>query len=842
MPRAGQAQPEAVLRFLERHGLQGMRPAYLRRQIERTGNDQLQGQLARTALQVLLEEAAPTSTELEELAAWRDKFPDAESKDLQQAILQALFRQAKQSFQMWLESGRTSPTAQRARRQFEQLVEKLGLPDTAEDPSHSPTGPPQNPLVDYLRAWCDYYLGLLADEPDTAAARFANAERRFRVLLSLGENQRIDTLNRQWIDLSQTWNLKCLIGLALSSYARGQPDTSAACFQLAGSVDSDPEIDRELDQWVFVNFYYPGHLEMALRLVQAKLGTGAAPAFWMTVADAGLYWPEPQPLEARQMVFLSLVELAKAGAWQAIRERVEKHHIQLDHNSFYGHWIQAELDYANRTSRSGESLHRQVIDHCERALELSQSIRDTQTIGKLQWLYARTLYESGLHFEAQSVLEEMSREFRQQHPEIASQALWLKIQILGKVAEDDPLVKLQLRQAVAELKRWFPDSPDIGRAEYQSIRCHLETLDDPVEYLSKMPRHHPSYQLAQYDLAAYLFQHWMRSRTDSENTGKGGPATSESPTSESPTSESPASESQKWYAQLKQQVERIESKFDSQNNPAAHLLVTSYLIEAALGERKTEEAVRWLKRCRPYLQRVHQPDTSQPDTSQPDTSQPDIGLERYHWLSMKVASLSDKTAVAEREADWLVKHASGKTFQIDALLFLLDLYKSDDAGNAAGVESPDVSQLLELHETLYQLLEQDNDLLTSPLLRAAKYALANHQVSAGDYRTAAGHFEELLVGKPAQLPFLLGAARAWQGAGEEATAIEYWRKISQGVAVASEPWLEAKLHIVKYNSQRDRGIARQILNQTLQLAPQMPTAWRTRFDDLARTLTPLSQE
>ncbi len=96
------------------------------------------------------------------------------------------------------------------------------------------------------------------------------------------------------------------------------------------------------------------------------------------------------------------------------------------------------------------------------------------------------------------------------------------------------------------------------------------------------------------------------------------------------------------------------------------------------------------------------------------------------------------------------------------------------------------------------------------------------------------HYEQLLKADPNDLSTLQKVARGRTQSANYSAALELWRRIARGTQ--GEDWLEAKYHVVDCLSHTTPNAAKEVLDQTLTLAQDVPDHWRERFEKLRKQL------
>ena len=103
-------------------------------------------------------------------------------------------------------------------------------------------------------------------------------------------------------------------------------------------------------------------------------------------------------------------------------------------------------------------------------------------------------------------------------------------------------------------------------------------------------------------------------------------------------------------------------------------------------------------------------------------------------------------------------------------------------------------------------------------------------------------YELLVQAAPRDFNAIQRSATSKQQLGRLPEAIDRWRQIARGVPAGEEAWLQAKYQLIVCLQQLDDPSAVSLLQQTVNLVPNMSDEWSQRFAELARRLpSPMEQ-
>ena len=98
-------------------------------------------------------------------------------------------------------------------------------------------------------------------------------------------------------------------------------------------------------------------------------------------------------------------------------------------------------------------------------------------------------------------------------------------------------------------------------------------------------------------------------------------------------------------------------------------------------------------------------------------------------------------------------------------------------------------------------------------------------------------YEAVLSVRPRDAKVLRAAADLSERLGKTDRALDCWRLLAAGIEVGTEPWYEAKFHLISVLAQVDPARARLVMDQHKQLNPDYgPQPWAARLLALDRRI------
>jgi len=211
----------------------------------------------------------------------------------------------------------------------------------------------------------------------------------------------------------------------------------------------------------------------------------------------------------------------------------------------------------------------------------------------------------------------------------------------------------------------------------------------------------------------------------------------------------------------------------------------------------------------------------------------------YHYRAMKHAQGADDAAIAEKHADWLVRHAPGSVYELSALIASA---KAADRA-AADAKQDKVAEAQEKAREIYgrlaEVLGGGPEVIASKKNALVAHSkLAYYASQTGRPAEAAEALEKILAAYPADRDALRRAGLAHFEARQYEPSLRHWRTLLAGLPAASEGWFEAKHYQTRCLLHTDKEMARKVFSQFKLLHPDLgPASWRAKFQDLEREVT-----
>lgn len=795
-------------RFLESHGLTRLLIILVERQLDRTSvgpqRDQLVRKLAR-----LYEDALANPDTSEDAENFQRLVNRAESllrvnrhlqlDALKLAILAARFRELESAIRNWWYEGNDASQRnslansmrevfdaiddirRRNLERFQKLQAELPIDDNHEMRMEQLSEIERLVLKSqFLSGWAGVWISVLGEGSDVWAEE---AIRHFRTFLELPDNEPIVSLEAKWYAFQTDWHVRAWVGMA---YAHAQLDDLAAHAkifeQLERTAVGDEVVLWQIDSYAFAR-QWRAILSKAQSSAQQMPSRVSRQSIWLAVARCAV-------AAERTDMAAPLAQLAVRGLLRDFQSAAVE---QLLEDTLQPSWLD---DVTRKWATALIILDKRDVDHAE----LEGALRSLRTIasemeangtsedgGRIEYLIGLALYRLGQPAEARQHLARAAEELRDVSTEYAEAAAWLRIQALVASAVRDPDLLGETLAALDEFQTQFPANRHKGELTRLRNRVLANTLPPrlAVRRLQALFLQHPDDVGLAQELADQLFRYWrVVWRTDPE------------------------------------QAEQVGRTFDE---------VSQRLLD--------EPALQPRERARLQLRRVHMRLTrKEPLRDWNDelerlgqwesTIQADKELRRANqFVRLQIAILQDDRETAEALAREMLNSSLADSDVLPALIWLADDLR------ARGELSDELRQLaIQVNRRILEYYQAEKSDEMSPNAAVAAWELVKLLDQANRRDEALPWLERLVRAFPDRQPYLVQYARWLMDDERWSDALKLWRRLAIAASAGSELWYEAKWNVVRCLAHADPDAARKVAEQTRLLSPQMPEAWRKRFD------------
>ncbi len=825
---AAEDQDDArVSQFLDRLGLTDIEILHLEKMLaepqpapERTRLGKKLADLYAAQLMSAAGDQAKSDETLARIETLIRKTPEVDTPALQVMLLQADYNHGETLVTQWIADPADVLARDEAREILAEITPKLNdyqtrLNEQVEAAIDILNDMPEGPAYDaqqkqmlrlqavagratYFAGWSNYYLGLLQVPP--AQSGFDAARTAFRQLLEIGATAYAD-LDAEWLGLESEWRARAMIGLGLAEAAKGELESSEACFQLLRHASVARESQDQVPYWYGQGLLNAGRFEEATQFAaeevtsyNGKISRGKF-SLCVSLVRAG-YGPaqEGSATGRREMGLIGLRGLAKLGQQNAVRQLIEQYKIELqDGGGFQLRWIAARRLLADAEKTKSPDDFQSAAVALQTALAAPDADQQIAAAAQCRYELAWCLFQTGQYEQAAREYQHAVTGLKGSDAESAARAAWMAFAAYQKLVASQPRFRAAAIDALRALKRDFPDHTYAQRADY-----YISKLSQPgtspeatLASLEKIPADAPAYLSARYDICLLLHELWRKAEPVDRLVA-----------------------AKRLVAAVDQYLRGSANDADQSRKLKCCLLAA----DAALTGPPVdiELARRFLSKASPLVDQVSKQSSTAAE---------------FHYRSLQLAGKTGDDGQRREQAEWLVRNAAGSAYELPALIIAANAI--DQA--LAAAEGTRKMQLRDEAIGIYgRLVERLGDspeaIAAKKNVRVAISKLAGHNFDAGRYSAAAELLEKLLAVYPASKEYLRRAALAHYEAGNLGDSLPHWRSLLAGVARNSDSWYEAKYYQLRCLLGTDPDAGRRVLGQFQLLHPDLgPDAWRDRF-------------
>ncbi len=787
---------------------------------------------ARRLVEMYADELLDSRIEIEVADRWADKataltkiYPSLENPRLEAAILQARYLSEEKSFRLWSNVFPRSPAETQLNRwlemerrlerfcvqletRYQELTTAIQVQDS--DPlSARQLAQTENLLLhaNFLAGWTSYYCGAL--DATNRESWLLRADEHFRDFFQLELRRPMTEFGAKWFDFKSGWQIRGLLGLAMCQQGLLHPQQSQHCFELI-EQNANEDTRQRLPGWKLNSHLYLSQYDSALQYVQKHrqentrpIGQPAEVFFWQAVLNTSLELRENSPARASEFARVGLAGAVRNAQSHLLESYLEKSPAELS-DDFLGNWVQGFLyfqqanlatvtaDQANHFAMASKSL--------EKAVEKFDARNSEIDLAHCRLMLAKIDFRERRFEKSADRFNQVVGSLLLVDRERAAESQFLAAQSLIELSRGDNRYTTAAHASLDSLIRRFPESEFAERGEFEKLRLTLAVLpaEEAVRRLQRIEPTDSNFLFSLSEIARYRFQIWQEA------------------------GQSVVSNRELLLLDLITAVATVRAqrgiRADRQLT-ATLLLVHALLRTVPLPESQIREE---LKRATELLRQV-------------STTGSESEIE-FHYYQMQFAERLRNLPDTRVHAEWIVSNAADSRFEVAALVNLSKFWKQEMNSTERRTELqqagalPVYRRLVEVSGTNPEQLQRSNN------AQVALSNLAELELLLDQFSASAEHFQQLLNSFPTQQAYVLGLAKSKMHLGEFESAAPLWHKLSASAQAGTETWYEAKHELIVCLLSYDRSSAEKIHRQTLQLSPDLPEPWRTKFSDLLRKL------
>ncbi len=685
----------------------------------------------------------------------------------------------------------------------------------------------------FLLAWAQYYHAWLAGSADEARL----AEDLFGEIID-PEVGRLtpDDVSR---DLLATDSFaRAVLGMALAKSLTAGPDSALRWIDLLELEQTVEPLRAQASAWRMAILLEHGEFREVRHVLEGAAAEPtddreeqALPLAWLRLAAVHALEAANENVDAADLARFAIAQLASSGELPQVLDLAQRFGVEwMGDRGFAALYVRGAQTYQQARDRhDGDepttdselaAMYQEAATHLEGAASQPDAVEFARAAAGARSIIGWCHYFSGRFFEARRAFESASDQLP---PTEAVEALWMAIVSLDKVvqASADEARQLELDALIRKFLERYPSSEYAPRLVVrQAEQGVAEPTLELVEELLNVPPNSLTYAAAQERAENMLYQ-LFRAAVGDERIELGERFL--------------AVAMPRWLA-----VD-IESLPDD----AAR---TIFVVRA---RRILETALTpGVERPRAAEQVLVRLDGLAADGAVDLAEALDeIDYRRFQWMM-----LEGDRAAAETVADSMWERQSDSAWTVAAVRALfktaVDQWRESPAGEIPNIAL--LNRIIHFGGRTIQELDDSGRSLNEPAVATAfatvAEALMTKWESTGqseDGERAHFLYDRLLAANANNSIFLRAIGILAPEFGDRAQAVSAWRKLAAGTDAGTEPWLEAKFHLIALLAKDDPAHAREVLDQHKALYPEYgPPPWDEQFRLLDESLpaAPASDE
>ncbi len=845
---------QATDRYLERLELDSIRIKWLERQVldltdaaaDQAQRDALAASLLQLYSQQMMSPESKAELWLTKTTNLLASFPQFKSPQLEIAMAQASFRRDEQRFHRWWQAGQPAQsidqqvpgrdelnsTLDRTREQLTANQQKLQQAYDAVLAELQSVRDQKSQLIeqldrkeselahaDYLLGWTLYLSAIV--NPASRQQLLIDSNHRFREFLQIDLQRSLVKLEAKWIDFDSEWQVRALAGLAITESGLGHDEQSQRCFELLESNTISQSSRDLIPTWkltsrLFVNNYRDLNALYETVSDGSNLTVAGRLTFWKECwsgADALQNRAETVAWQLRSAALSGMVLELDTGllktCWDSLLTNPE---LATRLKDYLHESKQPWLIYAIEGLTAVEQLQsepeapQELVDIALRNLQAAcQAATKPLDIASCELVLGRLYLSENDPEPAVERLLHAAKVFgKSKRPGLALESQWLAINALSSLANRQSDFSLLALQEIQNLERSFPGSTYAKRARL--TRTQLNNLrrgaDQSVEALAELTTDETIGQQAWLKIVEIRYGQWLELAQTAEPASRPG--------------DQLAAAQQRVAAAVAQMEAQSPNRLDwNRERIKANLLLVNLLIRSGSQLERVAAKLGDLGRATQNL----------------PTADPLNAEFQYNQLLLNTKNQQLDAALQVLE-ELRQRHSRSRFYRSG----LVEVTATADA--ILTQESPGnrsrLPQVVGLYEELSQQLgTADETLQASPNARVALTRLVELQLQQGKSEQAISGATKLYRLFPERKSFVRLWATVNQEVGRLDDAMKAWRKLAAASQPGTDDWHEAKFNLATCLQQSGQSqSATDLIEQTLQLSPQMPARWREKFATL----------
>ncbi len=666
----------------------------------------------------------------------------------------------------------------------------------------------------FLNAWALYYQSWLNERPDNARA----AELLFATLLET------DSSRPQPEDISVDLRsieaiARSILGMALCKSLTASSATALRWVELLEDERTHELLHEQSPAWKVAIHLEHGEYRAARTVLEAVQANQVLPLPWVRLAAVHALEAEPNDEHAAALARWAVAQLAAGGELEQVLDLAQRYGADaLGTSGFAMRYVRGVQHYQHARDVHGNdrpSADEELASLYERAVrELEAAVAEPDAHGYpkaaagCRWLIAWCRYFQSSFLAARAAFERAAETLS---PKDGPEALWMAVVCLDKVVQagNGEALARELAQLIDRFLTHYPSNPHAPRLIVKRAQAAEQITPATVNELLAVPENSEAFSDARKQAALALYKLFRRS-----------------------SSEQRASYGREYLL------------------VALGLLTSDRpdLPTAGQDERQSRRSP-FIARCRRVLEVALSEEVQRPAAARTALAALDALRDAaesyrdeidYRRVQERLYEGDARSAAATGDRLW-----AGNPGSVWSRAAQRALFKYAHRRLAAD-ESDDQALDLVVHtgQRILSEFEGSVEALGRPSVLAYYLAVADaltqqwqRRGQADSAQRALALYEAVLAVRPRDAAVLRAAAGLAERLGQTDRALACWRLLVAGSEAGTEPWYEAKFHLISLLAEVDPVRARLVMDQYKQLNPEYgPQPWAARLLALDRRI------
>ena len=666
----------------------------------------------------------------------------------------------------------------------------------------------------FLNAWALYYQSWLNERPDNARA----AELLFATLLET-ESSRPQPEDIS-VDLRSIEAIaRSILGMALCKSLTASSATALRWVELLEDERTHELLHEQWPAWKVAIHLEHDEYRAARAVLEAVQANQELPLPWVRLAAVHALEAEPNHEHATALARWAVAQLAAGGELEQVLDLAQRYGADaLGTSGFAMRYVRGVQHYQHARDIHGNdrpSVDEGLANLYERAVsELDAAVAEPDAQGYpkaaagCRWLIAWCRYFQSSFLAARTAFERAAEKLSSDD---GPEALWMAVVCLDKVVQagDGEALARELADLIDRFLRQYPSNPHAPRLIVKRAQAADQVTPATVNELLAVPENSEAFRDARKQAALALYKLFRRS----------------------------SGEQRVRYGQEYLLV-------------AIGLLTSKRLDSLAAGQDEIEpRRSPFIARCRRVLEVALSEEVQRPAAARTALAALDALGDAaaaykdeidYRRVQERLYEGDAKSAAATGDRLWAGNPGSiwSRAAQRALFKYAHRRFAADEADDQA------LDLVVHTGQRILSEFEGSVEALGRPSVLAYYLAVADaltqqwqRRGQTDDAQRALALYEAVLAVRSGDATVLRAAAGLAERLGYTDRALACWRRLVAGSEAGTEPWYEAKFHLISLLAEVDPIRARLVMDQFKQLNPDYgPQPWAARLLALDRRI------